>query len=272
MSCVELRKVTLEVGGKCYLQEADLTVQAGETVVIAGLPEAGKSFVPRLLLGLPGMDNDEVSLQGEVLVSEANVAALSTLDLQALRRCIGTVMRDGGLIENMDIRANVMLPLTYHYRDLLGAEKIQARCAAVLADLQLGHLAASGMRPVALTRHERIYVSLARALVTEPFLLLLDEPCVGLSPGAAQRLCEFIFNYQPVFEEPLPNHTGDRSAGLTRIATTVDFGAYLNFADRFVLMWNGKLENLGDRSAVLTSSDPRVHKLLNPEIAEVAVG
>ncbi|SVE09249.1 uncharacterized protein METZ01_LOCUS462103, partial [marine metagenome] len=55
MNCVELRQVSLEVDGKLFLDQADLVVSAGESVVIAGLPGSGKSFVPRIILGLPGM-------------------------------------------------------------------------------------------------------------------------------------------------------------------------------------------------------------------------
>ncbi len=275
MNCVELRQVSIEVEGKRYLDHADLVVPAGESVVIAGLPGCGKSFVPRVVLGLPGMDDDEVSLQGDVLVAGSSVPAMNSQQLQALRRRIGTVMRNGGLIENMDIRGNVTLPLTYHYRDVLGPDDIQARCEAVLDDLQLAHLGAPGIRPVALNQEERLYASLARALVCEPFLLLLDEPCAGLSPGSAKRLCQHVFSYEPGFSPPLPpgplsTQGGSHAGGLTRIVTTVDLGHYLDFADRFILLSDGILTDLGDRSSLLGSTDPRVRELLDPCLTAAA--
>lgn len=274
MNCVELRQVSIEVEGKRYLDHADLVVPAGESVVIAGLPGCGKSFVPRVVLGLPGMDDDEVSLQGDVLVAGSSVPAMNSQQLQALRRRIGTVMRNGGLIENMDIRGNVTLPLTYHFRDVLDPDDIQARCDAVLDDLQLAHLGAPGIRPVALNQEERLYASLARALVCEPFLLLLDEPCAGLSPGSAKRLCRHVFSYEPGFSPPLPpgplSTHGGSAGGLTRIVTTVDLGHYLDFADRFILLSDGILTDLGDRSSLLGSTDPRVRELLDPCLTAAA--
>jgi ABC-type transporter Mla maintaining outer membrane lipid asymmetry ATPase subunit MlaF len=272
MNCVELKQVRLEVEGKCYLDGVDLTVAAGESVVIAGMPGCGKSFIPRLLLGLPGMENEQVNVAGDIIVAGDNVMALSNQDLQAFRRRVGSVMRDGGLIENMDMRANITLPLTYHYRDVLGPDDIQARCDAVLGDLQLAHLGIGGIRPVAVNREERIYVSLARAMVCEPFLLLLDEPCAGLGPGPASRMCRCLFSYQPAFTPPLPVPDHDQQTHLTRIATTVDLGRYLDFADRFLLMWDGELEDLGDRTAVLDSADPRVRQLLYADAEASAEG
>ncbi|MDA0335269.1 MAG: ATP-binding cassette domain-containing protein [bacterium] len=260
-----MRHVRLEVDGRRYLDGVSLTVAPGEAVVIAGLPGCGKSFVPRCILGLPGMDADEVNLQGDIIVAGQRIGDLNSQELQALRRRVGSVMRDGGLIENMDVRANVTLPLTYHYQNTLGPAAIQARCDAVLEDLQLSRLGAPGIRPVALNREERLYVSLARAVICEPFLLLFDEPCLGLSPGSARRLSDFAFSYQPAFATALPQEQGDWASLPTRIVTTADLGRYLDRADRFILLHDGRLEVIGDRMAVLGSHDPRVRQLLGKE-------
>lgn len=257
---VELRHVHLEVEGRVYLDGAQLRVEAGERVVIAGLPGCGKSFVPRLILGLPGMDPGQARVAGEVIVDGLSVPSLSGGPLQGLRRRIGSVMRDGGLIENMDIRRNIALPLNYHYGDVLGPAQIDRRCAAVLEDLGLARLGRPGIRPVALNREERLYASLARALSAEPFLLLLDDPAAGLSPTPAYRLCQRAFCYEPAFTGRLPLTGGPRP--LTRIATTSDLGRYLDFGDRFVLLWEGRLEPIGDRDAVRGSTDARVRQLL----------
>jgi ABC-type transporter Mla maintaining outer membrane lipid asymmetry ATPase subunit MlaF len=268
--CVELRDVSLEVEGRSYLRHADLRVEAGESVVIAAPPGSGKSFVPRLLLGLPGMDVDQAYLSGQVRVDGQLVGELSATDLQLLRRRIGNVMRDGGLIENMDIPSNVALPLSYHYRDLLEAEEIAGRSRQVLSDLGVEHLGRQGLRPVSLHREQRIYASLARALVGEPFLLLADEPCMGLSPGPARQLCERLLHYEPRFARPLPG-TGHGGRGLTRLVTTANLGPYLGLADRFLLLADGGLEPLGDSDAVARCDDPRVRALLEAPPTSVAM-
>ena len=257
-------KVTLSVEGRRFLHRADLEVSEGETLVVAGPPGCGKSFVLRLVLGLPGMARETVRFEGEVFVDGRSVFDESPQGLQRLRRRLGCVLRGGGLIENMDIRRNVALPLNYHYRDVMGAGDIDARCDALFRDMGLVDRAVAGLRPVLLNREERTYVALARALVNQPHILLLDEPTSGLSPDAAERLARFCFYYQPEFS-PAPAPVED-SAGkpMTRIVTAVDLQRYLDFGHRFAVLADERVQIVGDHEAVLSSSDPKVQRLMSP--------
>lgn len=259
---VELREVTLEVDGRVYLRQANLKVRVGESLIVAGLPVSGKSFVIRLMLGLPGLGSgSRSSLQGEVLVDGVDVATSSGPQLQQLRSHIGAVLLAGGLIENMDVRRNITLPLTYHHRTDMGKVDIDDRCDLLLRDLGLSQLNRPGLRPVGLNREERIYVSLARALANEPFLLLLDDPVAGLSPGCAARLSDMCFGYYPRFPTH-PDTQPPSSLPLTRITTTTDLGRYLAFGDRFVVLHEQQLHEVGGRDAVAANSDPHVRMLL----------
>ena len=262
---VEFRDVTLEVDGQLYLRRANLEVYRGESLVVAGLPGSGKSFVIRLMLGLPGLASaSRVQFDGEVWVDGRDLTALSTSELQQLRARIGTVLRGGGLIENMDVRRNITLPLTYHHRKAMGGAEIDGRCELLLADLGIAHLSRPGLRPVGLNREERAYVALARALANEPFLLLLDDPAAGLSPGRAARLSESCLGYYPRFPThpaPLPV-TGQP---LTRVVTTSDLSRYLEWGDRFAVLWQQQLHVVGGRDEVALSAERQVRELLSPE-------
>ncbi len=268
---VEMRDVTLEVDGQVYLSQANLEVRVGESLIVAGLPGSGKSFVIRLMLGLPGLGSGLRShLEGEVLVDGVDVAATSGPELQQLRSRMGSVLRDGGLIENMDVRRNITLPLTYHHRTSMGKADIDERCDLLLQDLGLSQLNRPGLRPVGLNREERIYVSLARALANEPFLLLMDDPAAGLSPGCAAQLSDACFGYYPRFPTH-PETQPPSTLPLTRVTTTSDIGRYMAFGDRFVVLHEQQLHEVGGRDAVAASSEAHV-RMLRSETTQGASG
>ena len=265
---IELRDVTLEVDGQVYLRQANLAVSAGESVIVAGLPGSGKSFVIRLMLGLPGLGSgSRTRLEGEVVVDGLDVVGTSGAELQQLRSRMGAVLRDGGLIENMDVRRNIMLPLSYHHRTSMGKTDIDERCDLLLQDLGLARLNKPGLRPVGLNREERIYVSLARALVNEPFLLLMDDPAAGLSPGCAASLKEMCFGYYPRFSTH-PETQPVNALPLTRVTTTSDIGRYLSFGDRFVVLTDQQLHVIGGREEVASSSQEHVRALISEDSTE----
>jgi ABC-type transporter Mla maintaining outer membrane lipid asymmetry ATPase subunit MlaF len=248
---VEFAGVSLEVGGRRFLDRVDLALGRGETLVVAGPPGSGKSFVLRLILGLPGMQRaDQVRLWGEVRFEGESVFALSAGRLQQVRRRLGAIMRGGGLIDNMDLRRNITLPLYYHQSEVLRAERIEARCTQLMAGLGIAQLDRPGRRPVTLNQEERLCVSLARALIGEPALLLADDPTAGLDAGAAARLLDH-------FWAP-PGRDG--GFPLTRLIAAASLAPYLGREARFALLREGRLEVLGDRRAVLESGDPWVRR------------
>jgi len=264
---LQFRDVTLEVDGQRFLEGANLSVNKGESVVVAGLPASGKSFVLRLLLALPGMDELQIVRHGEVMVDGQEVFELNGADLQRLRRRIGFVMRGGGLIENMDIRRNVTLPVLYHFRESLPVRQLaDRRCSQLLDTFGLNHLGIAGLRPAELNAEQRVYVSLARAFMVDPFLLLLDDISTGLPPVLAKRLCQHVFGMPPEFDDVLPDAaTGE----LTRLVTTADLLGCVEYGDRFVLLDEGQLIDLGDRLAVESSGDSRLARFLGTYTPEV---
>ena len=131
--------------------------------------------------------------------------------------------------------------------------------------MDLVELGSPGIRPVSLNREQRLYVSLARGLVNEPFALLMDDPVVGLSPGNSYRFKGFLFEYQPEFATyPANEERSDRA--LTRIVTTSDFARYLDVGDRFAVISDGRIRVVGDHEDVAASTDQDVLELLSPDV------
>ena len=256
-------KLSLYLDGRCYLKQVDFQLHEGQTLVIAGAPGCGKSFVLRVLLGMPGVSRSEVvEYEGEVLVDGVSILGSNSTELQKMRMQTGFLMRGGGLIDNMDIRGNITLPLVYHFRELINIEDIYARCTTLLAAMGFEYLDQPGRRPVSLNSEELLYVALARALINTPRLLLLDDPLLGLSPGAAARLLDFLF-YHPEFGDDINLHK-NVSGAVTRLLATSNFNHYLKRGDLFAVLQNQSLMMVGDQEAILQSKDPYVQNLLSP--------
>lgn len=149
----------------------DLAVSAGETLVVAGPNGAGKSTLLRLLAGVMRPTAGEIRLLGRP-VRPADHAS---------RRAIGLVSHHSFLYDDLSLLEN----LTFAAR-LYGLSDPVARARAALAEAGLESRADDS--PRALSRGMQQRASIARALLHDPALLLLDEPFSGLDTGAAARL------------------------------------------------------------------------------------
>ena len=272
MAALVFEKVTLYVGDKVFLKKVDFAVEEGETLVVAGNPGCGKSLILRAALGFPGMgDGERVEMEGEIYIYGRALTQLRSHELQQLRMRLGSVMRGGGLIDNMDVRSNITLPLYYHYQDQMKDVDIEDRCTTLLVDMGLGYLNDQSRRPVALNREERVYVGLARALINQPGLLLIDDPPVGLGQAAMAKLKMFLF-YEPKFADGRDLGDGGGKP-VTRVIATNDLKTYLDCGDRFAVLDEQELNVVGDRRAALHSDDPLVREMLAlDEAATVETG
>jgi NitT/TauT family transport system ATP-binding protein len=166
-SAIELRGIRRAFeGGVVALDGVDLTIRDGEFVALLGPTGCGKSTLLRLIAGLDAPQAGEVAVR-------------------AGRRRVAYVFQDPHLLPWRTVRRNVELPL-----ELAGADR-RARAQAALRQLDAVGLAeAAGRYPAQLSGGMRMRASLARALVTDPDLLLLDEPFAAVDEITRQRLDE----------------------------------------------------------------------------------
>jgi ABC-type transporter Mla maintaining outer membrane lipid asymmetry ATPase subunit MlaF len=169
--------------GPPVLREATMTVRRGEIVIISGRSGSGKSLLLELCAGLT------VPTSGRVLWDGRDIAALSKEELFRARQSVGYMFQVHALISNFTVIDNLALPL--RNRGVLDGGAIMKRVRAEMENLMLSPCIDYRF-PEALSSYERRAVALARALIGDPAMLILDEPLSGLEPAAAERFCAVI--------------------------------------------------------------------------------
>jgi phospholipid/cholesterol/gamma-HCH transport system ATP-binding protein len=239
-AAVEFRDVRTEVDGVVVLDRLNLRLRAGKRTAIVGLTGPGKgAFVDQILGRLRPS-------AGEVIVFGESTAAIQSEDDQAAlaRRC-GLVLRDGGLFSSWSIFDNIAVLL----RNEHGIEErhIARLVDEILAEVGLGGQA--GLHPESLAIGHRKRGGIARALVSEPELVIIDELEAGVDQQRAQLLAELIV------------HLHARRGG-TYLSLTQDLDAARMTAEEIVLMSRGRLVAAGPPAALARSANPHVRALL----------
>lgn len=213
---VQLRAVSYEVDGTSILADVNLTIERGEVLVLLGESGCGKTTTLKLVNRLIEPTAGEVLVDGR-----------PTLDWDAirLRRRIGYVLQDGGLFPHMTVAENVGLPLNLTETNSPPSEN---RTDEMLSLVGLDPAKFAARYPHELSGGQRQRVGVARALVRDPDLLLLDEPF-----GALDALTRN--NLQREFARLV------HELGKTAVFVTHDLHEAMLLATRIVLMDKGKI-------------------------------
>jgi osmoprotectant transport system ATP-binding protein len=212
-------EVTLRLPEGFALERLSFEIAPGRTTALVGPSGCGKSTVLRLAAALLIPESGHVSIGAQPLTPD---------NANALRHRLGYVLQEGGLFPHMTAAQNVTL-MARHLR--WDATRIESRVAELLALVHLtpDHLA---RRPSNLSGGERQRVSLARALMLDPALLLLDEPLGALDPIVRHELQREL---RQLF----------RALGKTVLFVTHDIAEAGYLADELMLMRDGRIVQRG---------------------------
>ena len=179
---IKLENVTKTYKGEVHaLRHADVDIQKGEFVFLVGASGSGKSTFIRLL------NKEEEPSDGRIYVAGKDIAQLNSWKVPYLRRNIGCVFQDFKLLPNKTVFENVAFAL-----EVIGRPKHVIR-QQVPAILELVGLAKKHPRfPHELSGGEQQRVSIARAFVNRPLILLADEPTGNLDPATSEGIMRLL--------------------------------------------------------------------------------
>jgi iron complex transport system ATP-binding protein len=228
VSSIAVRELTVDLGRTPILRGVSCQVASGGWLGLIGPNGAGKTTLLRAVAGL-------LPYGGEVLLDEVSTRELSA---HHRARLIAFVPQEPVLPPDMTVGDYVLLGRT-PYLSYLGGPGRADREAAARAAERLGVATFTGRRLATLSGGERKRAVLARALAQEPDVLLLDEPTASLDIGHQQQVLDLIDELR-------------RGGGLTVLSTLHDLTTAGQYADRLVLLHEGRIEAMGAAAAVLT--------------------
>jgi|YNPMSStandDraft_2_1061718.scaffolds.fasta_scaffold13591_3 phospholipid/cholesterol/gamma-HCH transport system ATP-binding protein len=238
-SVIEIIDLHKAFGNRPILRGINLEIKKGETMVLLGGSGTGKSVTIRHIIGLLKPDKGDIKVFGE------SVVYCSPKKLQEIRSRMGVLFQSGALINWLTVFDNVALPLREHR--LKPEKEIQK---IVLEKLEwLGLLPAKDLLPDNISGGMKKRVGIARALTTNPEILLYDEPTSGLDPVMSQVINELIRKLQ-------------HELGVTQIVVTHDMNSAYYIADRITFLYKGKVEMIGTPEEIKNSDNPLVQQFI----------
>ena len=213
LELVRLRKVY--PGGTEAVESFDLQVEKGEFISFVGPSGCGKTTTLRMIAGLETITSGEVIIRGQDVTS-----------VRAEQRPTATIFQNYAIFSHMNVRENIEFGLGVRGVD---AAEIKRRTDAIIDKFELGDVANS--REAALSGGQRQRVALARGLVTEPDILLLDEPLGALDANLRKAIQEELKILQ-------------RDLNITFVFVTHAQSEALGMGDRVVVMNSGRVEQI----------------------------
>jgi phospholipid/cholesterol/gamma-HCH transport system ATP-binding protein len=227
--------------GKAVLDGVDLSVAAGESLVIVGPSGTGKSVLLKHLIALLKPD------AGEVFVDGQNFWSLDGVERNALRKKFGMAFQEGALFDSMNVYDNIAFPLRRSSRSKRSPAEIRSRVEECLELVQLPDIGSK--RPSELSGGMRRRVGFARAIAHQPEILLFDEPNTGLDPIMTDIIAEVILGIRRQMEP-------------TIVTITHHMPSARKIGDRLALLFGGKILFEAPPEEFLRSTDPAVRQFV----------
>lgn len=237
---IRIEKLSKSFGENHVIRGVDLDINRGEILTLIGKSGVGKSILLKLLINLIEPDSGRILFEGRPL------DALPKAERKAFQKKISYVFQGTALLDSLTVFENIALPLQERRR--ASREEIQRRVREKLQQLDL--VGIEEKYPSQLSGGMKKRVALARALVTEPEVVLFDEPTTGLDPIRKHAVHRLITDYQKKF-------------GFTAVLVSHEIPDVFYISQRIAMIDEGRIVFAGTPEELRQSAVPVVREFVD---------
>lgn len=236
---IEFKGIEKRFGENQVLKGIDLIIYEGVITAIIGKSGTGKSILMKHIVGLIQQD------AGELLIEGRPFSQMNQVEKKLFRIQLSYMFQNNALCDFLNIFDNIALPLS----EARGIRRdiIKAKVSRLMEQLSL--VGIENQFPIELSEGMRKRVALARALITDPKIVLFDEPTTGLDPVRKQDVYNMIREYQS-------------NLGFTAVIVTHDIPEIFDLAQRILMLDMGKIIFEGTKEEILNSQNEQVRNFV----------
>ena len=238
---ISVQNVYKRFGSQVVLDGVSIEIEPGKTTTVVGPSGVGKSVLLKLIMGIMTPDAGEIYIGGDNITK-----AKSEASKNEIRKQLGVLFQSAALFDSLTIYDNIAFPLLE--RSGLSASKAHKKVLAIAESLSLGPYLANYPEQVSIGIRKR--VGMARALITEPKVLLVDEPNTGLDPLDGQEVYDLI-------------NACKNQWGFTGLVISHELPEVFQVSERVAMILGGKIIAEGTPAEMIASTDPAVQQFLN---------
>lgn len=236
---IEIQGLHKFFGVNEVLKGVDLMIKDGETLVIIGRSGCGKSVLLKHIMGI--MEPDK----GKILIDGTDVFSLSSQEQQGFRLSLGMLFQGAALFDSLTVGENVGFSL-FEHTDLL-PEKISEKVREKLGLVGLYDI--ENLMPAELSGGMKKRVGLARAICSEPKIILYDEPTTGLDPINSDVINDLILRMQQRLK-------------VTSIVVTHDMTSAFKVGNRIAMLYDGRIIGIGNPEEIKNTTNPIIRQFI----------
>jgi phospholipid/cholesterol/gamma-HCH transport system ATP-binding protein len=240
ITLIQFIDVSKSFGNQIVLDSVNLTINRGEITTIIGMSGVGKSVLLKHIIGLIEPDSGDILYQGQSL------SILTRSEKSEIKKKFSYMFQGTALFDSMTVYENVALPLKE--RSKLSENNIQRIVMEKMEQLDLMEMGEK--YPSQLSGGMKKRVALARALVTEPEIVLFDEPTTGLDPIRRNAVHSMISEYQQKF-------------GFTGIVVSHEIPEIFYISQKLIMLHEGKIIFEGSLNELQNDPDPIVTQFIS---------